>query len=165
MPQGSRPTPPGAGSAPEFKQHLQDLSREETRSASRRRPPPEVRTTPWLTKVLVALAVVLGALVIRNVQLALDPVEIEAADEATMLAEELRIAIDDVVDFQVEEGRLPDAAEAAEFLPEDVTFVRVAGGFELSRTIPLVGVIRYSSEDDPETWLAAVEGSLAEGGS
>lgn len=131
---------------------------------SRRRPLPEIQTTPWLSKVLVALAVVLVALVIRNVQFALDPVEIEATEEAAMLAEELRIAIDDVIDFQEEEGRLPDAAEAAEFLPEDVAFVRGAGGFELSRTIPLVGTIRYSSTDDPEAWLEEVEASLAGAG-
>lgn len=135
------------------------LAQDEVYAASQR--PGERR---WTKAALVMAVPVLAVVVLWNVRVMraslVPPPEIEAVD----LARTLRIAVDEVDTFVEESGRLPEAAEAEEFLPEGASLREDGEGYELVMPAPVVDELRYRSVEDPDRWLAAIRSTLDAGG-
>ena len=119
---------------------------------------------PW-AKVALAITVPLFALVVLwNVRVMSARVFPEPAIEAVDIARTLRIAVDEIESFREEFGRLPDASEAAEFLPEDSALLQDGEAYELVVPAPVVTQLRYVSDEDPDRWLSTIQAALEPGG-
>lgn len=116
-------------------------------------------------KVALGIAVPVFALVVLwNVRVMSARVFPEPAIEAVDVARTLRIAVDEIESFREEFGRLPDASEAADFLPDDTTLRQDGEAYELVVPAPVVTQLRYVSDEDPDRWLSTIQAALEPGG-
>ncbi len=125
----------------------------------------QMRTTrPWTAWALAAAVPALVLVVLWNVRVmsarVVPPPPVEAVD----LARTLRVAVDEIQEFQDEFGRLPEPAEAADFLPEGTALRHFEGGYELVLPAPVVDELRYRSAENPDQWLATIQAALEPGG-
>lgn len=126
--------------------------------------PSDRASRPWVGWALVAALPVLALVILWNVRVmraqTVPPPRIEAVD----LARTLRVAVDEVETFREENGRLPDASEAALFLPEGTSLVRTDDRYELVLPAPVVEELRYRSGENPDQWLSTIRAALEPGG-
>ncbi len=126
---------------------------------------PQAREERLWAKVGLAVAVPVFALVVLwNVRVMSARVFPEPEIEAVDLARTLRIAVDEIESFREEFGRLPDATEAADFLPDGTTLRQEGAGYELTVPAPVVDQLRYASGEDPDRWLSTIQAALEPGG-
>jgi hypothetical protein len=155
-------------SDPDRSQPIKDLVSEAQRHAlaqDEAYAKPQSREERLWAKVALAVALPVFALVVLwNVQVMSARVVPEPEIEAVDLARTLRIAVDEIESFREEFGRLPDAAEAADFLPDGAIFRQDGGGYELTVPSPLLDQLRYASEEDPDRWLSTIQAALEPGG-
>lgn len=126
---------------------------------------PQSREERAWAKVALAVAVPIFALVVLwNVRVMSARVFPEPAIEAVDLARTLRVAVDEIESFREEFGRLPDASEAAAFLPEETTLRASGDGYQLVVPAPVVDQLTYASGEDPDQWLLTIQSALEPGG-
>lgn len=157
MPSTRPPDPDPSG---DFESLVAKADREaQDRDAAYARPDGhEVR--PWALWALLIAVPLLGLVVFWNVQVMQGQTLPAPAIEAVDLARTLRVAVDELETFVEENGRLPSAAEAAEFLPEEATFRPVDGSYELIIPAPVVNELRFARGDDPDQWLRSIQSAL-----
>jgi hypothetical protein len=128
-------------------QHVAERDQAKEEAASRQKPKAQA------PKLAVGVLVLLGVLAWNVTVLTRPPDPIALPEVQASLVWFVADAVEVVEDFQVDEGRLPSQAEAADLLEDDVEYLPGGGGYAILIVSESTSV-RYDSADDLEDWLA-----------